>query len=175
MNNNELIDFFKIPNLYSVVDTFWLFKRIMKDDFFSAHIMIRILAIKNYYHENSNGWELYNKMQNERVASNPLVPKYMADHQEDFKKLIKSFEKNGYDYNYPIVINKDYMIIDGAHRLACCIYFGIEKVPVIITPKSYYDEVRDYSFNWFKKHNLNDCIEPGMNEYKSIEKKWSNK
>ena len=172
---NKLVELFNIPNIKVEVDTIWLFNHIMKDNYFSAHLMIRLLAIRNYFNENDYGWKLYNKMQNERVASNPLVPKYMADHEEQFKELIESMKQNSFDYNHPITINKDFMIVDGAHRLATALYFGLEKVPVTITKKSYYDKVRDYSIDWFKEHNLNDCVEPALSEYTRIRKVYGDK
>ena len=144
---NKLVELFNIPNIKVEVDTIWLFNHIMKDNYFSAHLMIRLLAIRNYFNENDYGWKLYNKMQNERVASNPLVPKYMADHEEQFKELIESMKQNSFDYNHPITITK----------------------------KSYYDEVRDYSIDWFKEHNLNDCVEPALSEYTRIRKVYGDK
>ena len=157
---NKLVELFNIPNIKVEVDTIWLFNHIMKDNYFSAHLMIRLLAIRNYFNENDYGWKLYNKMQNERVASNPLVPKYMADHEEQFKELIESMKQNSFDYNHPITINKD---------------FGLDNVTVTLTKKSYYDEVRDYSIDWFKEHNLNDCVEPALSEYTRIRKAYGDK
>lgn len=47
--NNDLISLFDIPKIKVSVDTFWFFKHCMKDNYFNAHIMIRMLAIDCYY------------------------------------------------------------------------------------------------------------------------------
>lgn len=68
--NNDLISLFDIPKIKVSVDTFWFFKHCMKDNYFNAHIMIRMLAIDCYYGKNDYGWDWYNKMQLTRVADN---------------------------------------------------------------------------------------------------------
>ena len=105
---NKLVELFNIPNIKVEVDTIWLFNHIMKDNYFSAHLMTRLLAIRNYFNENDYGWKLYNKMQNERVASNPLVPKYMADHEEQFKELITNI------YNEYLSISANFVPVNVA-------------------------------------------------------------
>ena len=47
-----------------------------------------------------------------------------------FDKLIDSFQKKGFDTDKSVIpVSNDNVILDGAHRLACCIYF---KQPVAI-------------------------------------------
>lgn len=165
---NDLISLFDIPNIKVSIDTFCFFNHCMKDNFFNAHIMIRMLAIDCYYNKNNFGWDWYNKMQYERVYDNPLVPKRMAYHEEEFKKLIRSFEKNGFIEQHPIVVNKDLMFIDGAHRLSLALYFGIEKIPITIDKKYYHLESRDYSFEWFRQHGMGYMEEKAMEKHKEI-------
>lgn len=55
--NNDLISLFDIPKIKVSVDTFWFFKHCMKDNYFNAHIMIRMLAIDCYYGKNDYGWD----------------------------------------------------------------------------------------------------------------------
>lgn len=166
--NNDLISLFDIPDIEVYVNTFWFFKHCMKDNFFNAHIMIRMLAIDCYYGKNDFGWDWYNKMQFERVKDNPLVPKHMAKHEKEFKSLIKSFEKNGYDNNHPIVVNKDMLFIDGAHRLALALYFGIEKIPITVDKNYYFIDSRDFSFDWFKNHGMEYMIKEAKNKYDEV-------
>lgn len=169
---NDIFRLFSIPNIKVYVDTFWFFNHCMKDNFFNAHIMVRMLAIDCYYGKNSYGWDWYNKMQYERVKDNPLVPKHMAYHEEEFKKLILSFEKKGFDENYPIIVNNELLFIDGAHRLALALHFGIKRIPISIDSKYYYINNRDYSFEWFKNHGMDYVKEQALLKYKDICKNY---
>jgi len=170
--NNDIIRLFSIPNIKVSVDTFWFFKHCMKNNFFNAHIMIRILAIDCYYKKNDYGWNWYNEMQIRRVNDNPLIPKHMAYHEEEFKTLIKSFEKNGFIEEYPIVVNKDFLFIDGAHRLALALYFGIKRITVTIDEKYYNLDSRDFSFDWFESHEMGYVKEEAIQKYKQICKRY---
>ncbi len=170
--NNDLLSLFKIPNINVKLDTFWFFKHCMKDNFFNAHILVRLLAIDCYYGKNDFGFDWYNEMQQKRVKDNPLVPKHMANHEKEFRKLIKSFESKGYIDDYPIVVNKDLLFIDGAHRLALALYFGIKEIPITVDEKYYFIDSRDYSFEWFKKHDMVYVIPEALEKYREICEKY---
>lgn len=88
------------------------------------------------------------------------------------KELIKSFEKNGYIDKYPIVVNKDLLFIDGAHRLALALYFGIDRIPITIDKNYYNFESKDYSFDWFEKKNMGYIKEEAMKKYEQICRKY---
>ena len=171
-NKNDLFNLIDIPNVKISVDTYWLFKHCMKDNFFNAHIMVRMLAIDCYYKKNDYGWDWYNEMQRKRVADNPLIPKHMAEHEEEFKQLIKSFEKNGFIEEYPIILNQEQLFIDGAHRLALALYFGIKRITIAFD-KEYYDiKSRDFSFNWFEEHGMGYVKVKAKEKYNEICKKY---
>lgn len=170
-NKNDLFNLINIPNIKISINTYWLFKHCMKDNFFNAHIMIRMIAIDCYYKKNDYGWDWYNEMQRKRVADNPLVPKYMAEHENEFKKLIESFEINGFIEDYPIVLNKELMFIDGAHRLALALYFGIERILITFDEEYYNIKSRDYSFDWFETHDMGYVKEKALEKYNEICKK----
>lgn len=164
----ELLKLFEMPTIKVKVNPYWLLKHNLKDNFFNAHIMVRMLAIDCYYNKNDMGWTWYNEMQEKRVADNKLIPKHMAYHKEEFKELIKSIEENGYNDECPIILNKDLFIVDGAHRLATALYFNLKEVTIEINQKSYSAESRDYSFEWFKNHNMAFVEEPAMKKYYEI-------
>ena len=166
--NNDLISLFDIPKIKVSVDTFWFFKHCMKDNYFNAHIMIRMLAIDCYYGKNDYGWDWYNKMQLTRVADNPLIPKRMARHEKEFKKLIKSFEENEFIEEYPLVVNKEMLFIDGAHRLALALYFGIERVTITVDKDYYFIDSRDFSFDWFEKKQMGYMKTEALRKYNEI-------
>ena len=155
-----------------IFNTFWFFKHCMKDNYFNAHIMIRMLAIDCYYGKNDFGWDWYNEMQIKRVKDNPLIPKHMAYHEEEFKELIKSFEVDGFNQSYPIVVNKEMLFIDGAHRLALALYFGIERIPITVDKDYYYIDSRDYSFDWFDNHEMGYVQQKALEKYDEIYKKF---
>lgn len=155
--NEKLIELAMVPNVKIQFNTKWFLKHSMGTNMNVADIMIRILAIENYYGKNNFGFELYNEMQKIRVNNNSEIPPYRANNQEQFIKLIDSFERNGYNDKYPVVVNEDFKLFDGTHRLACSLYFDIENIPV--TFKSEVIERHpDYSLNWFKKVGLEEYI-----------------
>lgn len=52
----------------------------------------------------------------------------------EFEKLIDDIRKNGFnEKSQPIFVDEKYHILDGAHRVAICLYFNIE-VPVVVLP-----------------------------------------
>lgn len=82
-------------------------------------IVIRFLAVDEYYGFNSFGYELYywfiSQFSNCNTAKKRL---------EKFIQLIESIESKGIEEEYPICLLKDYSIIDGAHRYAIALYRG---------------------------------------------------
>lgn len=135
----------------TILDTEWLFSHSMKQNINRADILVRMLAIDNYYQKNDFGFQLYNTMQRLRCKLNPNAPADHADYQDEFIKLIRSFE-NGYDYRYPIILNRHRELLDGSHRLSLCLYNNISQVPVLV-----YDDpaLVDYSLEWFISNGLN--------------------
>ena len=112
-------------------------------------IFIRILFIEWYYKKNDYGDRLYKQM---REISN-LNHKMW---KERFIKLIQSFEENGFDKTKPLQITNNYRLCnDGAHRLACIIYFNITNVPVQINYTRKINFCDWYGEKWLKE-NFNE-------------------
>lgn len=169
MKNNELLELFKIPNIVVNVPTLWLLKKSMIDSklLFNAHLMVRYRAIDDFYNGRKKWWDIYNEMQKKRVSQNLSIPRDKMDNETSFKKLICSIEKNGFDYKYPIVINKNFRLVDGSHRLALALYFKMEYVPVLIDEKSY-DFEKDYSLKWFIDNGFEYIIDDIHSTYNEI-------
>ncbi len=74
----------------NVCDLF--FQQNHNDGFERLDIIVRYLAIENYFGLNDFGFEMYNKMQEKRMGREHA--KISAD---IFRKLIKSWTENGYD------------------------------------------------------------------------------
>ena len=111
-------------------------------------IVVRYLAIENYYNKNDFGFALYEKMQKQR---NPQ--ENSADYLRKFKELIASFEKEGYDISSEIETDKEMLIEEGAHRVSCALYFGIETLSVKVLPTQ---SGADYSIDWFFLNDFSD-------------------
>ena len=113
-------------------------------EFNAIDIVVKILAIEDYYKMNDFGFELYRKMQLKRVGE---------DWTERFIKLIKSFE-NGIDMESWIKTDLYYSIHDGAHRLALALYHGYEDVPVRVFNVEV--QRRYYGINWFRENGFSE-------------------
>ncbi|MFT4244724.1 MAG: hypothetical protein ACMXYB_04710 [Candidatus Woesearchaeota archaeon] len=69
------------------------------------------------------------------------------DFLKKFNKLIKSIEKNGFNKKYPIPIGEDGILLNGAHRLAVCMYLNISPEVKYFKKKS---ELK-FDINFFEK------------------------
>lgn len=138
-------------------DPFFIFQNSMHDNLNISDVIIRILAIENFYKKNNFGFEIYNLMQKTRVKFNPNIPKYRADNQDQFINLIKSFEKKGYDEKFPIQLNKDLELLDGSHRLSLSVFHKLNSIPYYI-PNDKRNVKVDYSIEWFSSHSLSKLV-----------------
>ena len=82
-------------------------------------IPIRYLAIGQYFGENNVGYDLY--LKGMRLHCNNDTAK---DRLLKFMKLIQDWKDDGYN-NTTIKVTDEDDIIDGAHRLALALYFGV--------------------------------------------------
>lgn len=164
---NYLLNLFEVEGVCVEIPTMWLFKNSMKDNFYNAHLLVRYIAVEKFYNNDDSWWEVYNEMQRKRVAMIPIIPREKAENEVLFKNLMRSFEKNGFIEDYPILVNKDLRLVDGSHRLALALYFGIEKVPITIV-KEYFDLDPEYSLDWFKENGFNDIIAKIVDKYNEI-------
>ncbi len=172
MNNEELINLFQIPNIKVKVPTIWLLKNSMRDDYYNAHLMVRYKVIENFYKDNGRKWwNIYNEMQKTRVSQKTIIDSSKADNEEKFKKLILSFEQNGFNENYPIIVNKYFRLVDGSHRLALALYFKIPYVTIKIDSLSYNIDP-EYSLSWFLENGFNYLEKVIIETYDKINKEW---
>ncbi len=139
------------PKLYFELNPInFLFQHRRNEKIFRYDTIVRLLAIENFFGKNDSGWNLYLKMQFQRQQNKEI--KSLEDFKLDFIKLIKSFEANGFDSNHPIKINNNNHLADGSHRLACAIYFNLDKVFLkrdILNKKNV-----DFSIDWFRENNF---------------------
>lgn len=122
-------------------------------------IIVNMLFIDCYYQKNDYGYRLYELSKQHGPSK--------------FIRLIKSFEheirsnQHGFKKNY-LPITKDYYLNgDGVHRLSCCLYFDLKKVPAEVDQRKY-KYVNHYGLKWLKS-NYSDCdIEKIVNFYCKI-------
>ena len=92
-----------------------------KDDQYA--VAARYLVIGQYFSKNTLGYEIYKKM-----SVLPQDEKTKEKRLKTFLDLIQNCESNGFDFRRTIKIFDDYKVIDGNHRLAVAIYFGVEHI-----------------------------------------------
>lgn len=105
-------------------------------------IVLKMLAVEHILGKNNFGLELYLKGQELRLSEKANLKKF----DSDLRQLVSSFQKEGFNENYPIITNQQNQVRDGAHRLACSLVFGLEKIK---TKRSDSFKV-DYSRKWFR-------------------------
>lgn len=175
MENNDLVNLFKIPGVIVKIPTIWFFKNCMKDNYYNAHLIIRYKTVQAQI-ENNNAsywWGIYNNMQQKRVSQKPIIPREKANNQSNFENLILSFLEKGFDYSYPIIINKYFRLVDGSHRLSIALYLRIPYVPVFINSETLNHDP-EYSLNWFLENGFEDLEEIIKNTYGKILEDWGN-
>ncbi|MEE2700034.1 MAG: hypothetical protein VYD71_01550 [Bacteroidota bacterium] len=122
-----------------------LSKQIIHKQFNRFDLIVRYMAIEAIFNNNDLGIDLYNKMQKKRGGS---IYKYPF---RAFKKLVGNIQDNGFSLAYPILVNKDFHIVDGAHRLACALFFKEKYIPVKVNKRLDYSP---YGINWFEKNDF---------------------
>jgi hypothetical protein len=110
---------------------------------FQRHdIILRSLAAKGIHEESFLFKDIYHKMQISRTGN--------CDY-EGFVNLVKSISTHGLSPEYPIPISEEGVILDGAHRMACAIYFNFPYVHtrVFKSRKKIY-----YGKEWFSSRDF---------------------
>jgi hypothetical protein len=143
------------------VNVYELFFQENKPEFNRYDEIVRYLAIENYYNKNNFGFELYRKMQNARIGQGSD-----NEYVENFKVLIKSFDKKGYNDNSKIELDKYLSLVDGSHRMALAFYHKINIISCYIRPV--YIPI-EYTIEWFIENDFSiDEINIIKNKYREI-------
>jgi hypothetical protein len=133
-----------------------LSKQIRSNKFNRYDIIVRYMAIESVFSSNDIGYGLYNRMQVKR-GNTPH-----SDPLRIFQNLIHKIKFKGFDLYSPIIVDKHLNLVDGAHRLACALFFNIKNVPIRIQ-KGSFDAF--FGQNWFHENAFNET------EMKLIDKK----
>ena len=108
-------------------------------------MIVRLLAIENYYGKNDFGWDLYRKQQNIRKGED------WQNAESRFRALIKSYEEKGYDENSEIQIGSDLRLWDGSHRMALAMYHKHYQISCQVMPAS---RPVYYGINWYLENDF---------------------
>ncbi|MBU8907592.1 capsular polysaccharide export protein, LipB/KpsS family [Desertibacillus haloalkaliphilus] len=128
-----------------------LISKQFNDDVFNrVDLIVRYLAIEDYYGKNNYGFKLYKKMQKNR--SKHIAKTYLR-RKRKFKELIESVEKQGLKKDSYVNLDSKSHLLDGSHRVACALYFNIDEIPIQFREKR---KKIDYSINWFKNNGFTE-------------------
>lgn len=116
-----------------------------KQKFNRYDIIVRYLAIEEYYDKNNYGFRLYEKMQSKRIG--------FVNHNNRLIELIENINKFSYNYQSLIFIDSRNHLIDGSHRFALSLYF---KKDLITLKVSKFVRNISYDMNWFIKNNFSE-------------------
>lgn len=106
-------------------------------------IFVKYLAIDSYIKNDSYGIEIYKKMQQKRLK---LSDSQINEDWIKFRDLIDSIRERGCIQSSFLVCDEQMHLMDGAHRIAAYIYFGIQMVSVKVVPKVF---ECNYGIYWF--------------------------
>jgi hypothetical protein len=130
--------------------------------------IVRYITIEAYYQGDPKAFDMYHKMQRERIGSEEEASEWMSR----FKKLIKSFETDGYKNNYSyLTVGKDLEVHDGSHRTALCLYHNIFEADCNIID---YSRKVEYGLDWFLDHGFdNDEIRTIIQKYNCLVEEYT--
>lgn len=117
-------------------------------DFMRYDMIVRLLAVENYFGKNDYGFAFYRRMQASRKNEEWVDPA-----EKRFRNLIKSYEEKGYDSNSKIILDKNLHLIDGSHRMAMAMYYGIPRISASIRRQAYNIF---YGIEWFRINGFTD-------------------
>ena len=143
-----------------------LMRQINENDFIRYDVIIRLLAVENYYNRNDYGWALYEKLRKHQLQTTNVKNEIIR-----FVDLIKSIEIHGLDSRSDIYIDKHFRLVNGSHRLALALYHKYNVIPCrIIRQKANadYSIRRLIEFDYTQEEI--DCI---LNRYRALQKEFA--
>lgn len=135
-------------------------KNYQNDYFNRMDIIVRYLAIEEYFYKNDIGFSLYTKMQKYRGCT--------GNYKESFIDLIESISRKGFDIYSQIPVDLKFSLLNGSHRLALALYFNIPEVPIRILKRAEAEQVKPYCIQWFRDNSFSE-EEISIIESKKIE------
>ncbi len=106
----------------------FLNQQFINGEFNRYDIFVRLLFIDCFYSKNNYGLDLYRKQEQKRTGNEDV-----GECITDFQSLKDSFAKVNFIEEDPIDVNEWLGLTDGAHRIACMIYFDYDKIYYNVT------------------------------------------
>jgi len=125
-----------------VRDLFLLLKK--DNQFYRYDIIVRYLAVENFYNKNDFGFDLYKKMQSKRVSF-----LHSEARTKRYKELIESYDKKGHKSSSKILLWDNLHLYDGSHRIALALYHKAYKIKCKVRPDTWVCNF--YGLEWFEK------------------------
>ena len=126
-------------------------------------LVVRYMYVKEYMEKNNDfeATDIYLCMVEKRGC---FGYKSETEWLLDFNVTINSIKNNGFDEEFPILVNKSNLLWDGSHRLAISFCLGIEDASI---KKMNPPKIGRWGFDWFEKNNfssshldqINSCFE----------------
>lgn len=127
-------------------------------DFQRIDVVVKYFAIENYFGKNDYGFSMYQKLQQVRqataLANVPEGIDYGEISKISFLELIKSVEKNGFMQEEMISCDDRLYLLDGAHRLALCLYFKIPRIKIRMLKKSV--NIIPYTLDYMRENHFTE-------------------
>ena len=136
------------------------------EKFLRYDIIVRLLAIEEYFEKNSYGMSLYKKMQNERIH-----PNYADVSVERFERLINSCKKSGFDTDSEILVDSEMRLMDGSHRVALALYYGLSYIKLRVVNEI---STADFSMNWFETRFDSEECQKILERYEVLKNQLGN-
>lgn len=125
-------------------------------------IIIRLLAIENYYGKNDFGWNMYKKMRLFQLKDEQKVENV----QKIFCALIESMENDGYQKDSEIYVDKNMQLVNGSHRIALALFRNEQNISCRIVHKK---SRADYSLVKLKYMGFTDSeVDVIKSKYRSV-------
>lgn len=86
-------------------------------------ILVRHLAIENYFGKNNYGYDIYTKVQRKLLGEAAAERRLLS-----FCKLIYDWKSKGCILDRNILLDKNFEILDGAHRIALARYYQMKEI-----------------------------------------------
>lgn len=118
-----------VHSTYDVRELF--FQENTPNGFNRYDMIVRLLAVENYYGKNDYGWDMYRRMQRARNGDS-----WVNIAEERFRALIQSYEWGGYNSESHIRIFNNLHLEDGSHRMALAIYHRQNEISCDVLPYS---------------------------------------
>ena len=136
--------------------------QVNENDFIRYDVIIRLLAVENYYNRNDYGWALYEKLREHQLKTTNVKNEIVR-----FVDLIKSIEIQ-FDSKSEIYMDKHFHLVNGSHRLALALYHKYNTIPCRIIRQN---ANADYSIRRLIEFDFTqeeiDCI---LNRYRALQK-----